>query len=75
MSGLSSIFKVIEYKPIASQGLSIPEGKIIKQFTGKRACERANALRDKLSKVAPKGTAYFIKGELAVKPYIPSIEL
>lgn len=65
--GMASIFKVMEYKPKHGAGIGPPpEGKLIKQFSGKKAADKANALRDKLNKNAKNGMFYFVKGDLGI---------
>lgn len=75
---IASIFKVMEYKPDPkSKGIGAPpDGKLIQEFSGKKAAEKADKLRDKLNKhPRKKGLVYFVKGELGVMPCIPSILL
>lgn len=70
--GSTSIFKVMEYKPDPNQkGVgSPPEGKLIQEFSGRLAMEKANRLREKLNAKPRKGYAYFVKGDLHVTPSI-----
>lgn len=77
--GMASVFKVIEYKPDPKQkGVGAPpQGKLIQEYSGRNAAEKANALRDKLNKnPLRKGHSYFVKGDIAVPVrHIPSINL
>jgi hypothetical protein len=68
---MQGIFKVVEYKPNPKHGIGAPPiGRIIKQFSGKKASEKANALRDKLNKKASDGNSYFVKGDLDIPSVI-----
>jgi hypothetical protein len=77
---MAGVFKVVEYVVDPShKGVGrVPEGKVIKEFSGRDAMAKANALRDKLNeRVLKKANieeqikSYFVKGDLA----IPSVRV
>lgn len=71
---MQSVFKVVEYvvDPTHKGVGRVPEGKVIKEYSGRNASEKANAMRDKLNEKAAKMPiegvikSYFVKGDLAV---------
>lgn len=71
---MAGIFKVVEYVVDPShKGVGrVPEGKVIKEYSGRNAAEKANALRDKMNERAGKMPidgvikSYFVKGDLTV---------
>lgn len=71
---MASVFKVVEYvvDPTHRGVGRVPEGKVIKEYSGKNAAAKANNLRDKMNERAGKMPidgvikSYFVKGDLAV---------